>query len=53
VEKKAQQNHAIVFGEVFGLALNLDLPDLCLLSSWDYWCESLVPSLTYTFITDF
>jgi hypothetical protein len=27
------------------LALNLDPPDLCLLSSWDYRCEPLAPSL--------
>jgi hypothetical protein len=35
-----------------GLALNRDPPDLCLLSSWDYRREPLVPALCF-FILDF
>jgi hypothetical protein len=34
---------------LLGLALNCDLPDLCLLSSWDYKCETPVPGSTSFF----
>jgi hypothetical protein len=36
-----------------GLALNLDLPHLCFLSSSDFRLEPLAPSCVYFFTADF
>jgi hypothetical protein len=36
-----------LLNNVSGLALNHNPADLCLLSSWDYRCESLAPDLIF------